>query len=109
MYYASHNVDVKDITSKLFWFVKNKLVFASCGMNANQSGVDYSDAARGLSIKMIPLTPVPHSVLYPSQNIIVDTPYENFQLSKDSQWDEFLGWVSKIYYQPTLAQSPQNN
>ena len=76
--YASKKQEVKDATAKLLGFIKQKLVIANSAININASGVDYGKAVRGISIKMIPLT----------------------QLSKDSQWGQFLAWAGKIYYQP---------
>ena len=99
--YVSKKQEVKDATTNLLTFIKRKLVVANSAVNMNSSGVDYSKAARGISIKMIPLTPVNHSVLGGlSWDFVTDTRYGDLLLPKDSQWDEFLSWVGKIYYQP---------
>ena len=90
---------MKDATLKLLAYLK-QLVIANGAENTNSSGIDYSKYVRGLSIKMVPLTPVNESVLAPDWNVVTDTRYGDLQLSKNSQWDEFLAWAGKIFYQP---------
>ena len=90
--YASKKQEVKDATTKLLGFIK-KLVLANGAQNFNASGVDYAKAIRGVSIKMIPLAPVSHSVMNPGLDFTTDTKYADLRLAKDSQWDEFLAQV----------------
>ena len=97
--FSSKKQEVKDATGKLLGSIR-KLVISNSAQNFNTSGVDYSKTARGVSIKMLPLAPVNHSVLYPGLDFITDTRYVDLQLSRDAQWNSFLAWAGKIYYQP---------
>ena len=98
--YASKNQEVTDATSNLLAFLSQKLIIANGAVNINASDIDYSKTVKGISIKMIPLTPVNHSILYPTLDFVTDTRYDDLMLSKASQWNEFLNWAGKIYYQP---------
>ncbi|OGR45498.1 MAG: hypothetical protein A2X35_08285 [Elusimicrobia bacterium GWA2_61_42] len=97
--YMSKDPGVKEATKELFAYL-DKLVLANAGMNSNLSGLDYSKAVRGVSIKMIPLTPAPQSAVNPNMTVVTDTKYSDLRLSKDSQWDEFLAWAGQLYYRP---------
>jgi len=97
--YASKNQEVKGATGRLLGYLK-KLVAANSAVNTNSAGVDYSRSVKGLSIKMIPLTPAAHSTLYLGADVVTDTKYSDLRLSKDSRWDEFLAWAGQLYYRP---------
>src|SRR3989339_1207603 len=85
--YASKKQKVKDETMKLLTFL-NQLIIANGSVNINYSGIDYSKELQGISIKMIPLTSVNQSILFPDCDVVVDTKYDDLMLSKNSQWNE---------------------
>lgn len=97
--YASKDQRVKAATDELMAFLK-KAVIANSAMNQNQDGVEYGKTIGGLGIKMIPLSPVPNTVMALNHNVVTDTKYADLNLSKDSRWDEFLAWAGQLYYRP---------
>ena len=94
----SNDAAVRDAGSELLELLAKRVVLANSAMNVNSAGADYSRVAKGLAIKMVPLSPVNPAVMAPGMSIIEDTKYADLRLSRDSQWDEFLRWAGNIFY-----------
>ncbi len=85
--------ETKRAASLLMNFIKSKLVISSVGLNEDTTnGYDYS-VVGGVAINMtMKIKPVP-----PQLDSILETKYTDLSLSKDSYWDEFVSWATKIW------------
>lgn len=89
----AQNQSTKEAARLLMDFIKDKLVILSVGLNKDTTNnYDYS-LVGGISINMtMKAKPLP-----PQIDLIYETKYSDLALSKDSYWDEFVEWATKLW------------
>ena len=93
VYERSYHQSTKESAMLLMDFIKNNLVISSIGLNKDTTNnYDYSQVG-GIAINMtMKAKPVP-----PQFDLILETKYSDLSLSKDSYWDEFVEWATKVW------------
>ncbi|MCK5582775.1 MAG: hypothetical protein KAI33_03240, partial [Elusimicrobiales bacterium] len=91
----SKNENVKKASAKLLGYITGNLVYAQNGTHKTEF-YNFEDST-GIAIKMAMMLPVSIYEIMPEWDDQFLTKYPDFNLSKDSNWDEFLNWLQKTY------------
>ena len=102
----SKDENVKKVSARLLEYITKNLVYAQNGMHKTEF-YNFEDST-GIAIKMIMMLPMSIIEIMPEWNDQFLTQYADFNLSKDSNWDEFLDWLQKAYLAASADSKTEN-